>query len=170
VTQAASSAGLKLGQGKLGESLLAAGRSDYEGAVDALARAVRLRPTDAQYLGDLGYALLRTGDLQGARLLLGQAAELDPGNARILGNLALLLVLQGEDHSAQEIMTRGQLSPQARDRVYRLAAEIRRPLSSQEPAAMADAGRPLVRASPAGPLPTLQRPMLEGLTNPRLVQ
>ncbi|AKQ56849.1 tetratricopeptide repeat protein [Bordetella hinzii] len=168
-----------------GLGLLAAGRSDFAGAADALARAAALRPTDAQYLGDLGYARLRAGDLQGARLPLGQAAELDPGNARILGNLALLLVLQGEEGGAQQVMARGQLSPQARNRVYQLAAEIRRPAAVSASGGHAvgapAAGGPVVRAVPAGPValpaaepasavPMVQRPLLDRLANPPLVQ
>ncbi|AHV91814.1 hypothetical protein [Bordetella holmesii] len=166
-----------------GLGLLAAGRSDFAQAATDLARAASLRPTDAQYLGDLGYARLRAGDLQGARLPLGQAAELDPSNARILGNLALLLVLQGEEGGAQQIMTRGQLSPAARDRVYQLAAEIRRPaaVSAVAPAAVATSG-PVVRAvasgqpttvvaaEPVSVLPMVQRPLLDRLGNPPLVQ
>ncbi|WP_197085670.1 tetratricopeptide repeat protein [Bordetella pseudohinzii] len=164
-----------------GLGLLAAGRSDFPGAVDALARAAALRPTDAQYLGDLGYARLRAGDLQGARLPLGQAAELDPGNARVLGNLALLLVLQGEEGGAQQVMTRGQLSPQARNRVYQLAAEIRRPAAVSANSGPGAPGGPVVRAVPAGPpaapaaepasaIPMVQRPLLDRLGNPPLVQ
>ncbi|WP_208621879.1 tetratricopeptide repeat protein [Bordetella genomosp. 12] len=165
-----------------GLGLLAAGRSDFAQAAQALARAASLRPTDAQYLGDLGYARLRAGDLQGARLPLGQAAELDPGNARILGNLALLLVLQGEEGGAQQVMTRGQLSSQARNRVYQLAAEIRRPAAvSAAPQEAARVGGPVVRAVPAGQttvvsaepasaMPMVQRPLLDRLGNPPFVQ
>ena len=88
------------------------------------ARAAALRPTDAQYLGDLGYALLRAGSPQGARVPLGQAAELDPGNPRILGNLAVLLLAEGESDAAQQVMTRAGLSPEAREQVRQLAATI----------------------------------------------
>ncbi|ETH26476.1 tetratricopeptide repeat protein [Bordetella pertussis CHLA-20] len=64
-----------------GLGLLAGGRGDFDQAADYLARATRLRPTDANMLNDLGYALLRAGDPRGARLPLGQAAELAPANA-----------------------------------------------------------------------------------------
>ncbi|ETH85373.1 tetratricopeptide repeat protein [Bordetella pertussis STO1-CHOC-0018] len=42
-----------------GLGLLAGGRGDFDQAADYLARATRLRPTDANMLNDLGYALLR---------------------------------------------------------------------------------------------------------------
>lgn len=202
-----------------GLGLVAAGRGDFNGASDALGRAARLRPTDAQYLGDLGYALVRAGDFSAARVPLGQAAELDPGNARILGNLALLLVLQGDDNGAQQVMARGQLTPEAQARVYQLAGEIRRTTAAAEPAATVDvqaeaaplasevrveaapaastAARPVVRdmnapaqtapriasaqapatqavaaAAPdtAAAMPITQRPLLERMSNPPLVQ
>ena len=107
-----------------GLGLLAGARGDFDQAAAYLGRAARLRPTDPQVLGDLGYALLRAGSPQGARVPLGQAAELDPGNPRILGNLAVLLLAEGESDAAQQVMTRAGLSPEAREQVRQLAATI----------------------------------------------
>ncbi|MFJ1157190.1 tetratricopeptide repeat protein, partial [Bordetella bronchiseptica] len=108
-----------------GLGLLAGGRGDFDQAADYLARATRLRPTDANMLNDLGYALLRAGDPRGARLPLGQAAELAPANAKVLGNLALLLLVEGDYAGARQVMDRAALSPQASQRVQELASQAR---------------------------------------------
>ncbi|WP_094858742.1 tetratricopeptide repeat protein [Bordetella genomosp. 5] len=108
-----------------GLGLLAGAQNNFEDAADKLGRAARMRPTDPQYLGDLGYALLRAGDPAAARVPLGQAAELDPGNARIIGNLALLLLVSGDALAAHQVMDQAGLSEPARERVVQLADEVR---------------------------------------------
>ncbi len=108
-----------------GLGLLAGGQGDFEQAADYLGQAARLRPTDAQMLNDLGYALLRGGSIQAARVPLGQAAELEPGNARILANLALLLLAEGDARGAGEVMDRADLGAEARQQVQQLAQQVR---------------------------------------------
>jgi len=90
-----------------------------------LGKAARMRPVDAEYLGDWGYALLRSGDIKAARVPLGQAAELAPANQRILGNLAVLLLVEGNAASAEQVMERSRLSPEARKQVSNLAAQTK---------------------------------------------
>ena len=60
---------------ELGVALLMAERTDE--AIRMLDRAARLRPEDAGYLADAGFAQLRAGNLPAARERLAQASELD---------------------------------------------------------------------------------------------
>ncbi len=60
---------------ELGVSLLMAERTTE--ALRLLDQASRLRPQDAGYLADAGFAQLRAGNLKGARERLGLASELD---------------------------------------------------------------------------------------------
>lgn len=106
-----------------GLGLLAAANSNYTQAADHLAKAATLRPTNAEYLNDLGYARLQAGDINGARLPLGQAAELAPANNKILANLALLLLVQDQSAQAHAVMDRAGLSQQAQAQVQKLAAD-----------------------------------------------
>lgn len=108
-----------------GLGLLAGARGDYAQAADDLGKAVRMRPVDAEYLGDWGYALLRSGNTKASRVPLGQAAELAPDNQRILGNLAMLLLVEGNAASAEQVMARSHLSAQARKQVLQLAEQTR---------------------------------------------
>src|SRR5690606_6084312 len=81
---------------------------------------------NATYLGDLGYARLRIGDLEGAGLALGQAAELAPEDVRALSNMAVLLLLRDQPRHADALMRDASFSVQARERVYAVTAELRR--------------------------------------------
>jgi len=126
----------KAAEGWHGLGLLAAQRGDYGQAVESLAKAATLRPTDAQMLNDLGYARLHAGDVAGARLPLGQAAELDSSNPKVLANLALLLLLDGKAAQAQEVMTQAGLAQAAKDEIHRQAVSLRAvPRASYEAAA-----------------------------------
>lgn len=149
-----------------GLGLLAGGRGDFDQAADYLARATRLRPTDANMLNDLGYALLRAGDPRGAHLPLGQAAELAPANAKVLGNLALLLLVEGDYAGARQVMDRAALSPRARQRVQELASQTRHAGVS------AAAAVPVAQAAgrEAMVMPVLQRPVMDRFGNPPLLQ
>src|SRR5690606_32585314 len=117
----------KAAEGWHGLGLLAAQGGDYEKAVENLAKAATLRPTDAKILNDLGYARLQAGDVAGARLPLGQAAELDPSNTKVLANLALLLLLDGKEAQAQEVMAQAGVTQAAKDEIHRQAVSLRAP-------------------------------------------
>lgn len=109
-----------------GIGLIEARQGHMDEAARALDEAVQRDPTNAAYLGDLGYAHLRTGDNQGARVPLAKAAELDPKSAKATANLALLFTLEGDEATATQLMQRAGLSDAARGEVQRLADEIRR--------------------------------------------
>ncbi|MVW70572.1 tetratricopeptide repeat protein [Bordetella sp. 15P40C-2] len=124
-----------------GLGLLAGARGDYVQAVQNLERATRLAPTNAQMLGDLGYAYLLGADTAGARVPLGKAAELEPTNGKVLANMALLLVLDGNTGQAQQLMERAQLDSAARAAVFEQAAQIHQQTRAQAA---------LIATSPAG--------------------
>ena len=58
-----------------GLGLIAAGAHDHDGARLALDNAVRADPLNVAYLGDLGFALLRAGQVEQARAPLAKAAS-----------------------------------------------------------------------------------------------
>lgn len=132
----------KAAEGWHGLGLLAGARGDFAQAADSLAKASRLRPTDADMLSDLGYARLRAGDVAGARLPLGQAAELNPGSNKIIANLALLLLVEGQTERALRVMDQANMSEQARAQLSMLAQQTRMPVA----APAASVGQPLATA------------------------
>jgi Flp pilus assembly protein TadD len=109
-----------------GIGLIEARQGHIGEATHALDEAVNRDPTNAVYLGDLGYARIRADDDRGAREPLAKAAELDPRNAKAVANLALLFTLEGDGATATQLMDRAGLSATARSELQRLAGEIRR--------------------------------------------
>jgi len=113
-------------------------------------------------LSDLGYALLRSGDVAAARVPLAQAAELAPDNRKMIGNLALLLLVTGDAEKARAVMDKAALSAESRAKVYGLAAEIgqRQPVAvalqkntSDGQAAMNQSAASTVKNANPAPLP-----------------
>ena len=66
----------------------------YDEAVDALSRAAKLDPQDAQIQNFLGLALSEKGLRGPAEAALRKAIQLDPGYANAHNNLAVLYVTQ----------------------------------------------------------------------------
>ncbi|VVE56584.1 Flp pilus assembly protein [Pandoraea terrae] len=130
-----------------GIGLLAGLRHAYGDAAQALKEAVRLEPTEALYLNDLGFALLWSGDVGGARVPIAQAAELAPTNRKVLGNLAVYLLVAGERGRAEKVMAEAQLPKTTRDAIVKLAGEIGRARTR----AAAPAAAPAAALAPAMP-------------------
>jgi Flp pilus assembly protein TadD len=81
---------------ELGVALLMAERTDE--AIRMLDRAARLRPEDAGYVADAGFAQLRAGNLPAARERLALASELDaadPITQAYLNELARVEAMAG---------------------------------------------------------------------------
>jgi Flp pilus assembly protein TadD len=89
-----------------------------------LQEAVRLAPTDAPTLSDLGYARLREGDVNGARVPLMKAAELDHANPKIVSNVVLFLLADGNDTQAAALMDQEKFSPDVRLAIRHEAAKV----------------------------------------------
>jgi Flp pilus assembly protein TadD len=111
-------------RGYRGLGLLAGAAGDFERAVQALAQASELAPTDASVQSDLAYALLRSGDVVGARVPLMKAAELDQRNPKIVSNLALYLLAAGRAQDAQRLMTQQRLPADIRNDINSDAARV----------------------------------------------
>lgn len=108
-----------------GLGLLAGQQERFDDAVRELSQAARLMPANADVLSDLGYAMLRAGDIQGARLPLGQAAELAPSNGKIVSNLVLLLLVSDERQRAEQLSQRAGLSNERFLSIAALASRLR---------------------------------------------
>ncbi len=111
-------------RGYRGLGLLAGAAGDFREASRELAQAVALAPTDAATLSDLGYALLREGDVPDARVPLMQAAELDSRSGRIKSNIALLLFAQGHAKEARAWMDDQHCSAAARTAIRDDAVKV----------------------------------------------
>lgn len=112
-------------RGHRGLGLLAGANGDFHQAAQELSAASALDPTDATTLSDLGYALLRDGDVTHARVPLLKALELDPRNAKIVANVALLFEASGNDADAQSMMAQQNLPAAARAAVMSDAQKVR---------------------------------------------
>lgn len=176
--------GPQAAQGWHGLGLLAGAQGDYALAAQNIDRAVQLAPTNAQMLGDLGYARLRAGDIAGARVPLGKAAELDPANTKVLANMALLLMMEGNAVQAQRLMDQAGLGQEARSQIYQLANEMQFRAHAAPPASAGAGAAPVVRdmERPAPErqvtqvssgrdvvMPMLQ-PVMDRMINPPMVQ
>jgi Flp pilus assembly protein TadD len=143
-------------RGHRGLGLIAGGAGDFHQAAAELTEASRLEPTDAATLSDLGYALLREGDLTAARVPLLKAVELDAHNPKIAANVALYFVAIGDTASAQAVMTEQGLTSEARAAITRDAQNIAQAQHALEMehmrAALANAAvpRPAAMASTQG--------------------
>lgn len=80
---------------------VAAARQDWASAQAAFQRAVRGNPSNAEYLNDLGFAQIQTGNYAAALSSLRQAQELDATNRMIRNNVILALHLAGRDADAR---------------------------------------------------------------------
>jgi len=174
--------GAQAAQGWHGLGLLAGARGDFSQAAQDFERAVQLAPTNAQMLGDLGYARLRAGDSAGARVPLGKAAELDPANTKVLANMALLLMVEGKAMQAQQLMERAKLGQEARSQIFQLASQMQlqahaRPVdananaATRAPQAAAGVVRQITQVSSGRDvvMPMLQ-PVMDRMINPPMVQ
>ncbi|MBN3814962.1 pilus assembly protein, partial [Paraburkholderia sp. Ac-20347] len=119
-------------RGHRGLGLLAGGSGDFRRAAQELDEASMLAPTDPATLSDLGYALLREGDVNGARVPLLKAIELDPHNSKIAANVALLLSASGADGDAQTLMNQQGLPADTRAAVARDAQKVKEASRARE--------------------------------------
>jgi len=119
-------------RGHRGLGLLAGAAGNFGEAARELGEASRLEPTDALTLSDLGYALLRNGDVARARVPLLQAFELDSHNPKIAANVALYFTASGDEASAQSLIAQQKLPADARAAIARDAQDVARAQHAQE--------------------------------------
>ena len=164
-------------RGHRGLGLLAGAAGDFHKAAQELDEASRLDPTNAATLSDLGYALLRDGEIARARVPLLEALELDAHNAKIVANVALLFEASGNHADAQALMAHQGLPAQTRAAIARDAQKVRdvqrarevaQRRESMEQASQRVARRAAVPASRA--LASAQGGWSGGDAQPRLVE
>ena len=142
-TQAAASHGL---------GLIAMGQGHTGQALSHLERAAQLSPLKADYLGDLGYARLLSGDYAGARAPLAQAAELNPADGRSIANLALWQMLAGSSSTAEQIMRQAQLPDSTQQAVAAQAIRLRQQHQPAPPVSIITTPAPLPAVVATAPL------------------
>ncbi|WP_090687526.1 tetratricopeptide repeat protein [Paraburkholderia phenazinium] len=145
-------------RGYRGLGLLAGAAGDFNRAAQQLQEAVRLAPTDALTLSDLGYASLRAGDVNGARVPLMKAAQLDQSNQKIVSNVALYLLANGDEMHAAVLMDQQKFSPEVRAAIRRDAAKVAAAGRAQQRAAQPqqDArAAPVASAQDVEPVPRM---------------
>jgi Flp pilus assembly protein TadD len=83
---------------------VAAAKRDWPDAVAQFTEATRRAPADANYVNDLGFALVRTGQYDRGLAMLQQAAQLDPNSTVVRNNLVLGLTLAGREPDAARLV------------------------------------------------------------------
>ncbi|WP_424135090.1 tetratricopeptide repeat protein [Roseomonas chloroacetimidivorans] len=83
-----------------------AGAGQWDDASDAFRSAVAKEPTNARYVNNYGFALLRAGNREQAEFRLLQAEELDRDNAEIRSNVILVLLANGKSTEADARLAR----------------------------------------------------------------
>ncbi|SFP04587.1 Flp pilus assembly protein TadD, contains TPR repeats [Variovorax sp. PDC80] len=113
------------GAGYRGLGLLAGARGDYAEASRLLRQAQRRTPTDPLLLSDLGYAVLRAGQVEEARLPLMQALQLQPDNKQAQANVALYLEVTNQREQATALMDANRMPEATRTAVREAARQMR---------------------------------------------
>ncbi|MEE2976881.1 MAG: tetratricopeptide repeat protein [Pseudomonadota bacterium] len=108
-----------------GLGITAGRQGQFAEAARRLEIAARSNPTDATTASDLGYALMRAGDVDEARVPLMQAAQLDAANPKIAGNLAIWLTVNDRKEEASAIVAHAQLNTSARKAIDEDAGRVR---------------------------------------------
>lgn len=132
-----------------GLGLIDAATGNLSAAIVQLQQASSLSPLNASYLGDLGYALLLTGDWLQAELPLSQAIELTAGEKRAVANFALLKAITLGEAQARAILSQGGFPPEAQDTILHQAATLKSArLSLKQPAALTPGEAPAPSDAP----------------------
>ncbi len=86
-----------------GSGKVAAKRADWAGATDDFRKAVKGEPTNADFLNNLGYALIQTRAYTDAEFALRQAMQLAPKDRLVANNLVLLLAESNQPQRLDEL-------------------------------------------------------------------
>ena len=93
-------------------------------ATQALNAAVQLDPTNVDFLNDLGFAFMASGNMPDARVPIAQAAELAPSNKKVLANLMLYLLLTGQGGAADQVAAMAKLPDATLQATRSLAVQL----------------------------------------------
>ena len=98
---------------------------DWIAAATGFGEAVKREPINAAYIGDLGFALLRAGDVQAALFRLRQAGELAPDSSTVRNNLILALEADSQAAAARRLLDQVK-DPKEREEIAAMRRELAR--------------------------------------------
>lgn len=120
---------------------------DLSLAVRHLRSAVTLLPTDGRIRNDLGYALLRQGQVDAAVRELATAYQLSPSQQLSRNNYIVALLIDGEERQAARIAAEHEVSGEQVKRLRERAASLQQ--LARRPATLPDEPGPAENSNPA---------------------
>ncbi|WP_354685269.1 tetratricopeptide repeat protein [Cupriavidus necator] len=153
---AATSQGVQAAHAHHGLGLLAGRQEDFTAAITELRAALALDPVNPRIASDLGYALMRTGELQEARVPVMQALELDARNPRMISNAVVWLMADGKRAQANAMMHKAALPEATRSAIRKEADRIARAAATRDRVTGRAAAKP---TTPTAAVAALARPL-----------
>lgn len=108
-----------------GLGIVAGRQGNFAEAARRLQVAAQANPTDASTASDLGYALMRAGEVEQARVPLMQAQQMAAASPKIAGNLVIWLTVNDRKDDAASLASHAQLTASARKAVDDDVARVR---------------------------------------------
>lgn len=108
-----------------GLGIVAGRQGNFAEAARRLQLAAQANPTDASTASDLGYALMRAGEVEQARVPLMQAQQMAAGSPKIAGNLVIWLAVNDRKDDAASLASHAQLTASARKAIDEDVARVR---------------------------------------------
>nr|WP_311526814.1 tetratricopeptide repeat protein [uncultured Ralstonia sp.] len=108
-----------------GLGIVAGRQGNFAQAARRLQVAAQANPTDANTASDLGYALMRAGEVEQARVPLMQAQQMAAASPKIASNLVIWLTVNDRKDDAASLASHAQLTPSARKAIDEDVARVR---------------------------------------------
>lgn len=108
-----------------GLGIVAGRQGNFAEAARRLQLAAQANPTDASTASDLGYALMRAGEVEQARVPLMQAQQMAAASPKIAGNLVIWLAVNDRKDDAASLASHAQLTASARKAIDEDVARVR---------------------------------------------
>lgn len=101
-------------------------RDNIARAMPFLQRAVRLRPTDARFRNDLGYALMKQGEFDQAEIQLATAFQLDDNAHLSRNNYVELLLIKGDESAARHVASGNGIDTKTFNKLQKQAQQLKK--------------------------------------------
>ncbi|CAJ0735907.1 hypothetical protein R16034_00285 [Ralstonia edaphis] len=108
-----------------GLGIVAGRQGNFVEAARRLQVSAQANPTDASTASDLGYALMRAGEVEQARVPLMQAQQMAVASPKIAGNLVIWLTVNDRKDDAASLAAHAQLTASARKAIDDDVARVR---------------------------------------------
>ncbi|WP_454845747.1 tetratricopeptide repeat protein [Ralstonia thomasii] len=108
-----------------GLGIIAGRQGNFTEAARRLQVAAQANPTDASTASDLGYALMRAGEVEQARVPLMQAQQMAASSPKIAGNLVIWLTVNDRKDDAASLASHAQLTASARKAIDEDVGRVR---------------------------------------------